>query len=539
MAGPQRDTSEKMTLLMVEAKTLLGETGDGGIEQVLHDLPGQLGDLNEDERARIEELTRLANAGNEGQIAELAAIRQDARFEFAPSDDRMFLTLNTHPALAGGQPLTIEAVVGELKRRGITRGVDVLAIRKAVKATGDGEDVEDVLVVRGKPPTSGKADSYEFFGRRSMGRPPEPIAPKRLVGDDDNPLWLCAPDDVIARRVPAQPGQAGYNALGEPLPPSQTQGRKIHAGGNVKAQGDTFVAAVGGMVSLAADTLEVRKVLVLNEDVTRQGGPVEFDGDVRVKSTVCSGAVIKATGNIVLDGAVEDASIESTGGDIRLRRGVAGRNRGRIVAEGSVTARFAENVTIQAGGDIVIEVGSIRSLLTAEGEILVTTGRGQLFGGVAVAGGDIKVKRLGVASGLATELVLGLSREDMASLSELDEQIVITGRTQNNCGELADVIERMVGDPLKLTGEELEDYKRLRKKQLACMLKNRVLQARRDEMLRNTNGENADSKVHVLHSLLPNVRVTIGGARLAVSQARKACVLKRHKDGRRVIAQGG
>ena len=291
---------------------------------------------------------------------------------------------------------------------------------------------------------------------------------------------------------PPQAGTQGYTALGEPIRPPLPTPRTINHGPNVEPQGNDFLAKCFGVVLFENDRIDVRRMLVIDYEVTGKCPPIEFDGDVHVRSLVRSGACITATGDITVDGSVEAAHIESTTGDIRLRHGVAGQHRGMIRAAGSISARFTENATLIAGQDILLDIGSLHSRLLAGRSIHLIRGRGQVIGGSIMAAELIEVKQAGSTSGVTTELSVGLSKPIMERRGTLDEQLTRLNAKREEATGIADKIKRTVGDPLNLKAEELKAYTSLRQVQLVCDVKIRTLSEQRNmglaEGAEQTNG---------------------------------------------------
>ena len=93
---------------------------------------------------------------------------------------------------------------------------------------------------------------------------------------------------------------------------------------------------------------------LLLEEVNLATGDIQFNGSLEIKGDVGVGAVIRATGDIVIDGTVEGATIEC-GGSIVLKKGMNAAGHGQITAGKDVVSRFFENVKVVAKGNIEVD----------------------------------------------------------------------------------------------------------------------------------------------------------------------------------------
>ncbi len=538
MSRGSRGTSDSVVRLETEVDGFLESLGDiGSIDQLIENMLGQGQGVPDSLIEQADQLSKLMTASGD-RSDELRSLRRDGGFDVSATKDEMLLCLSVRPPIAGGKPATSEAVLEWLKTRGIRQGVDLRAIRQAVEVGARGEEASEVLIVRGRAPKSGQPGRLDFFGRPTPSEPLQPIHTDATAAASSELRWVCQAADRIAQRVPPVEGSPGYDAWGRELAPPEPADVNLHAGRNVRTEGDSFFAQVSGMVSLPHGRLEVQELLVLVDDVTAKDGPIEFHGEIHIRAAVRSGAVIKTSGDIVINGAVEDATIESTEGNVLLKQGVAGRHRGLIRAKGNVQTRFAENATIQAGKDICIRSGAVRCQLAAGRSVILNQGRGQLLGGVTVAGHFVEAKCLGAASGVHTEVIVGLDHETMTQLGMIDADVARLESTRDEASELADRICRAIGDPLKLQPRKLHRYKELRRVQLAANLKLNLLRDQRKALLAQ-KAKVHSGEVRILCSALPNVVVSIGDATLKVQESLGPCLLSYDQKRRAIIQSGG
>ncbi|MCC7203812.1 MAG: DUF342 domain-containing protein [Phycisphaeraceae bacterium] len=517
----------------IEAEGFLAsDCVEPGLEDPLAELRVESSDLVESELAQLAEITRLLRVSGQ-EARELASLRQDGKFEFEVSSDRMEMNLQVTSPVAGGRAVELGELLEHLRGQGITQGVDLAVIRRAVEAAQRGEALSAVVAVRGRPAEAGSLPDIEVYYRRGMNQPQRTVklTDPALEGDE---VMLCASGDKIMRALPPTAGRQGYDATGQVLPPPAIPPRAIEVGSNVRREGHDYFSTRSGQIILQHGRLEVRRVMIVHEDVTRMSGPIDFDGEVQIHAGVRGGSVIKATGSILIDGPVEDAVIESTGGDVRLRHGVAGRYRGTIRAAQDVISRFAEGVSIYAGRHIVIEAGSLHSHLTAGSMIRMIGGRGQMIGGIAMAGDRVEVKQLGSDGNVVTDVTVGLHQDVMLRLAEVDDRILEMKRRHEKAKEMADNLQRMVGDPTKLAAEELKIYTRLRQVELLVGLRLRRTEGERLRVMDEAAKAHKGS-VDVHGRALPGVRVRIGSSSVENHEIRQRCRIEYNAQCERIV----
>jgi hypothetical protein len=510
--------------LAADAERLCGPVtdDDGHLNELIAKLAASSDRLTEGQQSQLKQLGELMMVANRDPNA-VNPLRRDGVFQLEPSADGMFLILTIVPPAAGGSPVELGQIVQWLKDHDIRRGVNMRRIQQAVALTKEGKAVADMAVVSGRPPEPGQDARFELYARRSLNQPLEQVDAANPP-EDQNSAWLCRAGDRVAQLIPAKAGTNGYTAMGQPTQASKPRSVELIAGRNVRLEGNNYFAQVGGVVVFDPQRghLEVRPVLVLNQDVSKAQGVVEFDGEVLVHGGVRSGAVLRATANIMVDGPVEAAEIESTNGEVYLRHGVAGRHRAVIRALTNVRSRFVENATIYAGQDIVVDVGALHSRLVAGRSIRICSGRGQLIGGYAMAGELIEVCQLGARSDTATEVMVGLSSEMMAKVARIDDQIDQLRLRRDDCAEVADQMQRMIGDPARLAEAELKIYLKLRQNQLANEYEMMQLGEQRAQLVNQSVAEHP-GRVDVLREMMPKVMVRIGNRILNNDRLQRHC----------------
>ena len=179
-----------------------------------------------------------------------------------------------------------------------------------------------------------------------------------------------------------------------------------------------LVAAISGCPVVTKNGVMVEAIYRV-KNVDLQGGNITYDGGVHVAGDVHSGMTVKATGDIQVEGTVENAMLEA-GGDVTVKSGIIGSDddqdpsskkiHATIKCGGSCTVKFAQNAHIFAGNGIFINETSIQSELTAAHQIIVgdkDSRKGDLIGGEARAAMLVRAHNIGSDESPKTVVIAG------------------------------------------------------------------------------------------------------------------------------------
>lgn len=501
------------------------------------DLDERFSELSDNARAALTDGTRL-----NGDLVRLASLINDSggdvsidgSFGLSISNDRMSMSLSMTPAMGSGKPVTAKCVLDELRSRDITRGVLMNAIKQATAEADRGIEVHERVIVRGAPPIAGTDPWVVFFGRHSSGELEEIKESSLNVGTDE-PV-LCEQDDTIAYIREGDRGRPGYTANGETLPPPVSPNKiKLQAGRNVSMTGNCYMANAAGVIQLKDGEISVLQALVFNRDIDKQDSPLEFDGSIFIHGGVRTDVVISATEDIVIDRVVEGAQITSTGGNVVLRAGIAGRNKGKIVAAKDFIGGFVENAVVEAGNDITLHVGTLNSQLTANHDILAESGKGGIAGGVLIAGRSIHVKNLGSCV-TKTDVIAGAGPRDIPALKEISQAVVLRQARLRDATEYIAQFDRAVRDPSKLSPKELKMYTSLHKLRVITQHELGELEERRG-LLMAESASQGSGDVTIYQKLESNVQFHIGPLSYTHRESKGPLVLTYDPGHKRIICR--
>ncbi len=268
----------------------------------------------------------------------------------------------------------------------------------------------EVIVAKGVLPVDGVDGWYEYKFQLEHDNKP------KINEDGSVNYWNISliekveQGQVIAVYQPAVQGNDGVNVRGNRL--QGHRGKELAPlrgrGFGRKDDGITYVATMDGKIEYVNNIISISNVYEISKDVDLSTGNIDFRGDVVVHGAVRSGATIKATGNITIDGQVEVAQI-SAGKDLVLRSGMQGGDKSSVKAGGNIMAKFFEHTNVWAGGDIQADT-LLSSEVYSGGKIMLQGRRGIIIGGSVCALSGIETVEAGNKLEVPTVIVTGVDK---------------------------------------------------------------------------------------------------------------------------------
>ena len=421
-AAPQTDATAAVTVapavVLLHERLKLGGWGDWWVDT-----------------AAIEKWRQQIPSAKQPLTAVIAQ-RRDGRCTVTVARDRMSATLSlSRPQ--GGAALTLEQVQQALADKGVKAGVlqDLVA---TLVAQGEANECE---VARGQAAVNGEHTRFEQLVADMAERHPHVYEDGWVDYRDLGDLVVVKAGTPLLRRHPPTPGEPGFDVLGNPLPPKPGTNWPFAPGLKGVAPDpndpDLLVASVTGQPVMVSHGVKVDPDIVLPH-VDLATGNVKFDGAVNIKGDVKDGMKVTSTGDVVVGGAVLAGEIEA-GGNVTIKGGVighseynghlSGRNSwfsAKVVAKGSIQARYAENAFLQADHDVVLEDYAMHSEITGLNHVTIGkpgTRKGRCIGGHARAGITLRVAESGSGAGALTVLQAGTNPLMDEEIDELSRAI--------------------------------------------------------------------------------------------------------------------
>lgn len=324
--------------------------------------------------------------------------------------------------------------------------------------------------------------------------------------------------DLLCEIFPPTQGADGVSVRGEILPGKPGTPAEITAGSNTAASEDgrQIRAACDGQVRLKGTKVSVSRVLTVDR-VDGSTGNILFVGSVQINGDVAGGFTVRAGGDIMVRGVVENATLIS-GGNIVLCSGITGNDGGMLDAAGSIRTLFIENAQVKAKENIYAD--AIINSTVECGQVVSLSGEnGCLRGGKCVAGKSIQARYIGNEANLATSVCLR-DTETPASRKS---------RAQTKAARYQETIERLKAMALHASEEGRYDLQYQAMLARVLITKQRLEHAIRDVKAKaaENTGPSVTRTAVVRGTLYPNVTVEIDGEVLRNNKCHTACALVR------------
>lgn len=356
------------------------------------------------------------------------------------SGDEMTAWLFFLPPVGGGKNLTLLQLLQLLAKHGVSNGLD-LPLLKRLPAF-EARYFRLFPVARGTVPVSGED------GRvidRYPRTPAKPTVGEKLDHADYTTLNLVqdiSEGEVICEIIPPTRGTPGSTVTGKPLPAQAGVPPQIPQGRNtaLTEDGKYLVATQPGHVEFLGPNFQVKPILEIQEDVDRASGSINFLGDIHIHGDVCSGATIRALGNIQIDGVIEDCTIEAAE-NLIVSSGVQGQDRAVLRACKSVFAKYLEHCCVYARESVQADC-IIDCEIYSNGGVRACTGRGVIIGGTIRSAAEVSATMVGSKAERLTNVVLGGLPCEESERVQMLEEIAATEEALRECETLPDGPDR-------------------------------------------------------------------------------------------------
>ena len=408
-----------------------------------------------------------------------------------------------------------ESIKNFLSGKGIIYGINEKIIDDMVKNPFSGE----YLIAQGKPPKEGQDSSVEYlFDLNPKEKLEENLSGKNELNQIDfksiSLISYVKKGDVVAKKIPAIQGEFGTNVYGKSIKPKvMGKDRKLSIGKNVELSEDGMkaIAKVDGIPKITDKRLIIENVLNINENVDYSTGNVEFSGDIFIHGDVKPGFNVSCGGNVEILGVIEGATVLAKG-NIIVREGIKGMDKGMVRSEESVISKYIESATIEAKN--VLTTGPIiNSMITADETIKLEGRKGDIIGGNCRASVEINANCIGSAIGIETTVEVGIPPELLEESSILEAQLKLDTENMKKVDNLLKGLKSLqkAGKLISRREEQLGKTTRtyfFLKSQIASLKKKKI------EIKDKINNIKLSGKIIARDTMYPNVMAIMRGQKL-------------------------
>lgn len=332
-----------------------------------------------------------------------------------------------------------------LKKYEVRHGIQADGLHQA---TIEGTRGREILIAQGTPAMPGRDGCYELFFDRELPDGPEVLADGSVDYSHVIVADTAQPGQKLAQYRPAGKGKPGMTVTciaidgptGRELPPL--------TGSGIVADNEQriYTAAIKGYVTYDAENckLSVMQMYQVSGDVNSYSGSVIYDGTIYITGAVSGKALIRATGDVIVDGFVSGGIIEA-GRNVILRSGVNAADQGSIQAGGQIMGKFFERVRLTAGGGIEGNYFLDSSVYT-EGRVVARGGKSRIMGGEMTASLGVEAGIIGNYGSVKTVVTVANLYELTEQLEALKEQQKKVRSEQEKLEEGRDKLEKLMED---------------------------------------------------------------------------------------------
>ncbi len=321
----------------------------------------------------------------------------------------------------------LEAALAQAK---VTDGIDK-AVLDRILATKLFDKTH--IVAQAVPPKHGLDARLEELVQVEGELKPKELEDGRVDYRDLDNFHTVKAGTVLVRKHPATDGTPGSDVFGDQIPPKPGKDVPLRAGVNTRIadNGLEILASKGGYLYRQGGLICVGETYVCKGDVDFKTGNLIYHGTIIVQGSVKEGFMVESDGDVTIEGSVEGAHITSHEGSVAIRDGVFGHGRALIKAHQGIHVGFAQDTTLECGGELRVEK-SLRGCKVTAGSLMAEAPGSQVLGGDCSVYGNAVVAHIG-APGMQTHLdvtdrELERRREELSASERQAEKLAASER---------------------------------------------------------------------------------------------------------------
>ncbi|WCK52871.1 FapA family protein [Aneurinibacillus sp. Ricciae_BoGa-3] len=407
---------------------------------------------------------------------------------------------------------TYEELADLLKKNNVTYGIDDPLLREIVRDINQYRN-QTITIARGKEPEAGIDGRIEYLFKLDHSKSPK----EREDGSVDYysilNLLNVTKGELLAKKILPTPGTPGKSVTGEEIKAKDGKDARFQIGKNVLLDQEKMNAysAVDGQISFTEKTkLNVFPVFEVNDDLDFSTGNIDFIGNVVIRGNIHPGFIIKAGGDVKIQGSVESATIEANG-SIEILGGVIGRHKGYLKAGVDVKTGFIQEATITAENDVIVAQTIMHSSVSAGRDVVCRATKGLIVGGTVRAGEQVVTKIVGNMTNTPTTIEVGAK----PWLRDEYEKLKLEIKEQSKEIQTADISLQFLDKLIAAHGQLPPD----KQKAQIRFLNSKLLAEKKTEKVRTRIKEIEEQLNNFEKARIEASLIMYGGAKLVIGNA--------------------
>lgn len=372
-----------------------------------------------------------------------------------------------------------------------------------------------VLVAEGRDPVNGYDEYFEplLSFEKQAGKI---LSDGRIDYKEVGSIVQVQKNQEILQCIPGVKSVDGYDVFGEKVPAERVEKSGLKKGDNLLQSGfdpNIYVSGIDGCIKIENNKVHVLPVAIISGDVGLDSGNINFNGAVHIKGSVQPGFKVQAQGDIIVENDVEDAQLIA-GGNITVKLGVVGKEIVRLIAGGSISAKFLQNVRAEAGKSVEVEDSIINCDIVSYDAITVKGKTGKIIGGKLAALYEIKAHTIGTQTETLTSLTVGRNFRLEEDLNKKRNELRII---RERIEELTTSMKMQFGEEIFLNPKEYIKILPAAKKKICLLILNDLGNANASfkkvseevKIIEEKNKLEKEPVVIVTNRVFPNVVINV------------------------------
>lgn len=277
-----------------------------------------------------------------------------------------------------------------------------------------------LTVCKGHVPKNGQIEHYILL-KDIESKVGTIVEGDRIDFKEKNTFTPVQKGESVLEKKPFIAPEHGFDVTGVVVKGKLLGDKRFMPGENLEFSKDhphLMIATTNGVLSYNNKKISVDNRVVINSDIDLATGNIKIEGTLEIFGNVRSGMEVRATGDILIHGNVEDSAILAEG-NIFIDNGVLGKEKAYLEAGSNITLRFAQNTKMKAGNDIHVRESLIQCSVYAKNMVNVA---GTVVGGDIIGRNGLSVKVAGSDKGVETKLGVGRDPELEQAIKSAEEE---------------------------------------------------------------------------------------------------------------------
>jgi len=365
--------------------------------------------------------------------------------EVSPTEMEAYLTVSFKKERSYEEDPTFPAkdeIVRYLRTSGVIHGLNLKAIERYAERGRFGETLQ---VAKGTYPVSGQGGRLEYSINISAEQNPKIDSNKFESIQSKIQTQYVKKGDPLVKKLPPEAGRDGKTVTGKTIKPTIGKEIFLRAGRNsyfCDEEQTQLCAAIDGVASIQGGTVHVDGTQLINSNVDKTTGNISFPGNVVILRDVKNGMIVRAGGNIEVNGNVEDALLDASG-DIKIKGAFVGEGKGEAYAGGDVHVRKVIQQKIKAGKSVFIHDLARNAKVEAGELISATYYDGIIEGGHLKAHWNVVANVLGNADQTKTTVELATKASTNLISNEIGKKLGTMKTQLDDCKSEIRILESL------------------------------------------------------------------------------------------------